>query len=357
MNTLEVVEVSKRFGRSVALEKVSFEVAKAEIVALLGPSGCGKTTTLRLVAGFDSPDGGAIRIDGADVVGRRPYERNFGMVFQDYALFPHRTVRENLAYGLRHRGCPGGNVAGRIADMLELVRLGNLGDRYPDQLSGGQKQRIALARALAPSPSILLLDEPLSALDAAIRVALRAELRELLKAVSTTTLIVTHDQEEAMAIADRVVVMDHGAVVQQGVPLDVYRRPNCRFVADFFGSCNWLRGTVHAAADGGGSPVVSLAGGQRLQLAGRQPAGEVDVGIRPERIRIATGPIGGNGRIASELRARAIEVSDFGSRLLLSADIGGGDSLQISTAHDHDLAVAVGTELRLAIDADDLILC
>jgi len=357
LNTLDVIGVSKTFGRSPVLSDVSFNVAHGEIVALLGPSGCGKTTTLRLVAGFESLDQGTIRIAGVDVVGRQPYERDFGMVFQDYALFPHRTVRQNLAYGLHHRGYAGGTQAGRIEEMLDLVRLGDLGERYPSQLSGGQKQRIALARALAPNPAILLLDEPLSALDATIRVALRSELRQLLKAVHTTTLIVTHDQEEAMAIADRVIVMHHGVVVQQGAPLDVYRRPQCRFVADFFGTCNWLRGTVQPSPNPNNTRIVGLRGGQSLQLTGPCPDGDVDVGIRPERIRIATGNGTNNDRTTNELQARVTDVSDFGSRLVLTTDVGGGESLQISTVHDRDLVIAVGMELRIVIDSDDLIIC
>ncbi|TIU44036.1 MAG: ABC transporter ATP-binding protein, partial [Mesorhizobium sp.] len=210
MNVLQLKNVTKKYGDLVAVDDVSLEIERGKVLSLLGPSGCGKTTTLRIIAGFTSPGDGTVEIAGQNVGHLKPYERNVGLLFQDYALFPHMTVAQNIGYGMRFRGTPKSEIPARVDKMLSLVRLATLGDRYPKQLSGGQQQRAALARALATDPQIVLLDEPLSALDAKLRLELRIELKEILSSVGATTIVVTHDQEEALSLGDEVVVMNAG---------------------------------------------------------------------------------------------------------------------------------------------------
>jgi ABC-type Fe3+/spermidine/putrescine transport system ATPase subunit len=241
---LELRNVSKRFGEAQAVHNISFSVAKGSILALLGPSGCGKTTTLRLIAGFETADSGKLLIEGEDVSRKRPYERNVGLLFQDYALFPHMSVAENVAYGLRFRGFNSRDAKARTEEMLALVRLTEYASRRPSGLSGGEQQRIALARALAINPRLMLLDEPLSALDAKLRQELRTEIKDILTRVGATTIIVTHDQEEALGIAERVIVMNQGVIVQEGSPAEVYLSPSNRFVAEFIGRSNLLKGEI-----------------------------------------------------------------------------------------------------------------
>lgn len=275
--------LSKRFGPVAAVDGVSLEVAPGEFVCVLGPSGCGKTTLLRLIAGFEAPSGGAIYYRGAPVHHLPPQERNFGIVFQSYALFPHMTVWDNVAFGLRVRRLPAVTVRARVAEMLALVGLEHAARLYPSQLSGGMQQRVALARALAVQPRVLLLDEPLSALDAKIRVRLRAEIRRIQRELGVTVLYVTHDQEEALSIADRLVVMWQGRVQQVGPPLEVYTRPATPFVADFVGTTNLLRAEV--GEDGGvrwGDVLLDVAGPPL-------PAGPVQLAVRPERLRLVDG--------------------------------------------------------------------
>ena len=244
MKVVELRNVTKRFGGLAAVDGVSLEVRRGQIVSLLGPSGCGKTTTLRLIAGFESPDEGTVLIGGMDVRGKRPYERNVGLLFQDYALFPHMTVEQNIAYGMRHRGIERSAIPGNTAEMLRLVKLDGFEKRWPNQLSGGQQQRVALARALATKPDVMLLDEPLSALDAKLRQELRIELKEILTSVGTTSIVVTHDQEEAMSMAEHVIVQNRGRIIQQGTPYDIYARPSNEFVAEFVGRSNAFRGRL-----------------------------------------------------------------------------------------------------------------
>lgn len=272
--------LTKHFGTLVAVDQVTLEVAAGEFVCVLGPSGCGKTTLLRLVAGFETPSEGAIYYRGAPVHHLPPQERNFGIVFQSYALFPHMTVWDNVAFGLRVRRLPAAEVRTRVAKMLELVGLEQAARLYPAQLSGGMQQRVALARALAIRPRVLLLDEPLSALDAKIRVRLRAEIRRIQRELGVTVLYVTHDQEEALSIADRLVVMWQGRVQQAGPPPEVYTRPVNSFVADFVGTTNLLQARVD---DRGvvwwGEVAVEVVGGSR-------GPGSVLLGVRPERLRL-----------------------------------------------------------------------
>jgi putative spermidine/putrescine transport system ATP-binding protein len=268
----------RTYGSTVAVDRVDLDVEQGELVALLGPSGCGKTTTLRMVAGFVAPTAGKVLIGGADVTASPPYARDTGMVFQGYALFPHMTVAENVGFGLEMRRVPKGERAGRVAEALRLVRLEGLGERRPAQLSGGQQQRVALARALVVNPGVFLLDEPLSNLDARLRAEVRVEIRALQQRLGLTTLFVTHDQEEALTMADRLVVMDRGRVRQIGTPEALYERPADLFVAGFLGRCNIFRGTVEA-------PGRFRAGG--IALPCEPGTGKRALVVRPERILIA----------------------------------------------------------------------
>lgn len=242
---LNINNLTKKFGEFIALDDVSISFEEHEFVCLLGPSGCGKTTLLRVIAGLTDFDEGEVLLKGASLVGVPARKRGFGIVFQSYSLFPNMTIAENIGYGLKIRGVPKDKVADRVKDLLETVKLPQLADRFPWQLSGGQQQRIALARAIAVDPSVLLLDEPLSALDAKVRTELRSEIRQLQRKLGIPTLMVTHDQEEALALADKIVCMNHGTVVQSGTPEELYLRPATRFVADFMGTSNLIdTGTV-----------------------------------------------------------------------------------------------------------------
>ena len=278
---LELRGLTKRFGAVTAVDELALTVEPGELLTLLGPSGCGKTTVLNLIAGFEAPDAGAVRIDTTDVAGLPPHRREVGMVFQDYALFPHLTVRENVAFPLRVRGVAGSEVRERVDAMLELVRLPGYGDRLPRQLSGGQQQRVALARALIFHPRVLLMDEPFGALDRALRETLRAELRDLQRALAITVVLVTHDQEEAMDLADRVAVMRDGRLQQVGPPRALYDRPANAFVAGFVGESNLLDGVVLSVE--GGEAVVETAGGQRLRARGPRTPSRPRAGAPPPR--------------------------------------------------------------------------
>ena len=283
MTSIRLRDLSKSFDGVDALQGVSLDVADGEFFTLVGPSGCGKTTTLRAIAGFESPDEGAVRFGETEMSGVPPEERDVGIVFQNYALFSHMTVGENVAYGLRFRDAPGGQSSDeRVAGLLELVDLPGFQDRNPDELSGGQRQRVALARALAPGPDVLLLDEPMSALDARLRQDLRTQVKRIQSELGITTVYVTHDQEEALAVSDRVAVMSEGRVEQVGTPEEVYRRPNTRFVAEFLGDNNVFAGEVE-----GDSVWV---GGTPFRLSGLDaPDGsEVVFCVRPEKL--ACGP-------------------------------------------------------------------
>jgi len=269
--------VRKRYGEVVALDGVDLEIRRGEFFSLLGPSGCGKTTLLRLLAGFETPDAGRVLIGGKDMAGVPPYERSVNTVFQNYALFPHMTVAGNIAFGLRMKGLPQGEIRKKVAWALELVDLLGLEGRYPRELSGGQKQRVALARALVLEPQVLLLDEPLSALDLKLRQELRVELMQLQRRLGTTFVFVTHDQEEALVMSDRIAVMRAGRVEQVGLPDEVYERPKNRFVADFLGRSNFLPARPHPL--GAETPLGPL----RLKSPLEREALLV---IRPEKIRL-----------------------------------------------------------------------
>jgi putative spermidine/putrescine transport system ATP-binding protein len=289
MARLVLDHVSKRYGDFHAVREVSLDVAEGEFVVLLGPSGCGKTTTLRMIAGFITPTAGHVQLGERDVTALPPWKRNAGLVFQSYALFPHLSVSQNVAFGLEMRKLGKADIAARVAEALKLVRLETLGERLPRQLSGGQQQRVALARALAIRPDVLLLDEPLSNLDAKLRQEVRVEIRELQRQLGLTTVMVTHDQEEALTMADRLVVMNEGAVRQIGSQRDLYERPADRFVAGFVGRGTFLAGQVEATGR------FRTEGGLLLRCAdGADGAGGACVlALRPERLEIATAPLSG----------------------------------------------------------------
>ena len=279
---LELVRLGKTYGDAVAVEDATLSVAGGELVALLGPSGCGKTTTLRMVAGFVAPSAGRIELGGRDITNAPANRRDIGMVFQSYALFPHMTVRRNVEFGLRCHRIGEADIKRRVDAVLELAGLGALAARYPRQLSGGQQQRVALARVLVLRPKLLLFDEPLSNLDARLRVQMRSEIRQLQKSLSVTALFVTHDQDEASAIADRIVVMNRGRVEQVGTPSEIYQDPATRFVADFIGTANVLEAVV---AERQGDCCTVRANGFSFRLRGAFVAGQRGaLSVRPERI-------------------------------------------------------------------------
>jgi len=300
---VSVEGVGKRFGDVVALREVSLAVAPGELLTLLGPSGCGKTTFLRLLAGFETPDAGRILISGKDVAGLPPYRRPVNTVFQHYALFPHRTVAGNVAFGLEQSRTPRAEVPDRVAKALDLVRLPGYGDRRIDQLSGGQKQRVALARALVLEPEVLLLDEPMSALDPKLRKEMQVEVKNLQERLQTTFVFVTHDQDEALVMSDRVAVMNAGRIEQVGTPDGLYERPRTRFVADFLGVRNLLECTVRDRGDG--RVLLETRGGLRLHAEddGGYGEGAFWVGLRAERMSLADAafPDALSGTIEDEL--------------------------------------------------------
>ncbi len=277
---ISIQNLHKQFGHFTALDHISLDIQAGELVCLLGPSGCGKTTLLRCIAGLESSDEGQIIMAGRNITHFAPQQRDYGILFQSYALFPNLTVAQNIAYGLSRRRRTEPAVKGRVMEMLDLVGLSGSQHKYPAQLSGGQQQRVALARALAPSPSLLLLDEPMSALDAQVRERLRQELRELQRKLAITTLMVTHDQEEAMVMADRIAVMHAGSLMQYGTPQELYRQPNNAFVAGFIGDANWLTYQHHR------SPTTVLVGDAPLQVHTPVPHAQGKLFIRPESIRV-----------------------------------------------------------------------
>lgn len=311
MGSVNVEQVTKRYGSVTAVDQISFLVREGEFVSLLGPSGCGKTTTLRIIAGLTRPDGGVVEISGRNVNDVPAYQRNIGMVFQDYALFPHMIVAENIAFGLRMRGVAVAQIRDRVRRALELVQLPGLEDRYPRQLSGGQQQRVAVARGLAIEPAVFLLDEPLSNLDLKLRMQMRLELRQLQRKLGITTVFVTHDQGEALNLSDRVIVMDAGRIVQSGSPVEIYEQPRTRFVAEFIGESNFFEGEVVDARNS--RAVVRTPAGLLLQSAASasMARGErVLVVVRPERIRVVRD---GEGTAANNVRGRIEHISYSGA--------------------------------------------
>ncbi len=298
--------VTKRFGETVAIDGLSLDIYEGEFFCLLGPSGCGKSTLMRMLAGFEEPSAGRVWLGDDDLAGVPPYRRPVNMMFQSYALFPHMSVEKNIAYGLRQEGMARDAIAARVAEMLKLVQMERFASRRPDQLSGGQRQRVALARSLAKRPKVLLLDEPLGALDKKLREETQFELMDIQIELGTTFIVVTHDQEEAMTMADRIAVMDHGRVVQVATPGEIYEQPATRFVAEFVGDINVFEAKVEGTGEGG--PVALRAQAGALALRVEDPGGalvpgqEVAVAVRPEKMRIARErPEAGENAIPGEI--------------------------------------------------------
>ena len=357
MAYVELQQLRREFGDVVALDGIDLGLEEGEFVSFLGPSGCGKTTALRLVAGFDRPDSGRVVVEGKDITRVPPNRRGMGMVFQAYSLFPNMTAERNVEFGLKIRGTSRSERAGKVAELLELVGLANAAKRYPHQLSGGMQQRVALARALAIEPRVLLLDEPLSALDAKVRVTLREEIRRIQTRLGITTIYVTHDQEEALSISDRVAVLSHGRIEQVGSPSEIYASPATPFVAEFVGTMNRLEGTVVdgdlGEIDHGGVKLVVDA------ARGRRQGERVLVLVRPELLELSTnGAAGGENTLAGEIVTHTflgpvtrVKVTGPGAELIADVPTARAEALPIGervTAH----VPAAGTRL-LTLDGED----
>ncbi|MCL2900079.1 ABC transporter ATP-binding protein [Brenneria tiliae] len=355
MSWLYLEDIERRFAEHVALDGVSLQIEQGEFFSLLGPSGCGKTTLLNIIAGFLAPSRGAVLLGGRDITPLPPYQRAIGMVFQNYALFPHLSVFDNVAYGLKVKKLPRKAIADRVKQVLELVRLEALGGRMPHQLSGGQQQRVAIARALAIEPQVLLLDEPLSNLDAKLRKEMQDELRALQRRVGITTILVTHDQEEALALSDRIGILGQGRLQQVGTPLALYRQPANRFVAEFIGQANLF--DVHAAGGEGDFAAQRhfSAADRPLRLRVKQTPADAPSGLmlRPERIRITTEP---SAEAVNQTPAILREASYTGAVMRLRLALpGGGELLAHSADGQFDAIPAPGTPFTLSWRSDDVI--
>ena len=346
---LSIQHIRKSYGPTTVVQDFNLDVGVGEFVSFLGPSGCGKTTVLRMVAGFEEPTSGSIVVGGKDITRLKPNQRNVGMVFQAYALFPNLTVAQNIGFGLRVAGVAKADSDKRVAEMLNLIKLPQFGDRYPYQLSGGQQQRVALARAIAPKPKLLLLDEPLSALDAKVRVSLREEIRAIQKELGITTVFVTHDQEEALSISDRIVVMYGGKAEQVGTPFEIYNRPATKFVANFVGTLNVLEGTVTDASAGKvrvGANEVTLKG----KLNGSKAGDTLSLALRPEAISLGRQP----GRDAT-LGGQISEVSFLGSVIRVRVGLG-KDAVSLDTFNSPaSPPPTVGENAEISFSPDDVL--
>jgi iron(III) transport system ATP-binding protein len=347
---LRVRSLTKRFGTFTALDAISLDILPGEFVCFLGPSGCGKTTLLRAIAGLDPQDSGTIELAGRDVSRLPPAARDFGIVFQSYALFPNLTVAANVGYGLVNRKRPRAEIDARVAELLGLVGLRDQGTKYPVQLSGGQQQRVALARALATSPGLLLLDEPLSALDARVRLRLRDEIKTLQRRLGVTTVMVTHDQEEALAMADRIVVMNHGVIEQVGAPVDIYRKPASAFVADFVGTMTFLDAEVTGPERLRFGSIELACPEAKLFVSGTP----VRIGLRPEEVRVRNL----DGATPNRLAARVALLDFLGSfcRAQLEPEVAPGTTIlaDFSLNLMRDLGVAEGQTLTIALPPESL---
>jgi putative spermidine/putrescine transport system ATP-binding protein len=332
MPFLEINHLQKRFAQFTAVEDFNLKANEGEFISFLGPSGCGKTTTLRMVAGFEHPTGGEIIINGSDISRLPANKRNIGMVFQSYALFPNMTVRDNIGFGLRIARQPANVILKRVDEMLGIIHMAEFAHRFPHELSGGQQQRVALARALAIQPQILLLDEPLSALDAKIRISLRQEIRSIQRKLGITTIYVTHDQEEALSISDRIVVMNKGHIEQIGRPVDIYNAPRTRFVASFVGTLNVLEATVN-------SPTELLLDNYPIRvnklLADEQIGHAVTLALRPESVRMSVN--GGADPNTNQLPGHIEEVSFLGSVVRIRVRLN-EQSINLDTFNTPELA-------------------
>jgi len=348
---VEVDRVTKSFGDFKAVDDVSLKIYKGEIFCLLGASGCGKTTLLRMLGGFETPSAGRIFIDGEDMTGVPPYERPVNMMFQSYALFPHMTVEQNVAFGLKQDGVPKAEIADRVATMLELVKLGGLGKRKPHQLSGGQKQRVALARSLVKRPKLLLLDEPLGALDKKLREHTQFELVSLQDKLGVTFIVVTHDQEEAMTLASRIGVMNHGEIVQAGTPSEIYEFPGSKFVADFVGSVNIFEGKliedepehVRIASDELGATIYVSHG------ISAPPEAIVWAAIRPEKVFMSTAPPEGGDNV---VRGAVQDIAYLGDLSIYLVKLATGKVVRVTQPNTSRHAEAITWDQQVYLSWD-----
>jgi spermidine/putrescine ABC transporter ATP-binding subunit len=351
MSTVAVTDAVKKYDAVAALDGVTMTFHDGEFFGLLGPSGSGKTTLLRAIAGFVTLDRGQVLIDGQDVGGVAVHARNIGMMFQNYALFPHMSVAENVAFGLEGRGRPREEVAQRVKEALAMVRLGGLEQRKPKQLSGGQQQRVALARALVTRPKVLLLDEPLGALDKHLRQEMQVELRRIQRQVGITTIFVTHDQEEALTLSDRIAIFDSGRIIQEGAPMAVYERPVTKFAAGFLGEANFLQGRVTAVDAGDLARIALDIGGEAsCRISGGQVGQTVLLALRPEKITLATGSQAG----LNAVRGKVLDVVFSGNSTTYRIAVGE----QVMILFKQNLAqgtVAAGTEVVLSWSPDHLV--
>jgi iron(III) transport system ATP-binding protein len=355
MTRVRVEGITKRFGDTAAINGVSLDVRPGELFTLVGPSGCGKTTLLRIIAGLLEQDAGHILFNEDRMDDVPPYLRNIGVVFQNYAIFPHLTVGDNIAYGLKARRVPADRIAVKVAEAARLVQLEGLVERMPAQLSGGQQQRVVLARALTIEPRLLLMDEPLSNLDAKLRVQIRSLIRQLQRELRITTIYVTHDQEEALAISDTIAVMDRGRVLQIGRPWELYLTPASRFVADFIGTMNVLRGVVVGPGPEPGEVAVAMEFGERWRVRATGGAGRpVSVGVRPESLHLAPGSNADTGW--QSLTGTVVEVVYLGSTVRYQLQVGKGVQV-IAEIHNPDFSAmhAVGERLTLWTAAGRLV--
>jgi putative spermidine/putrescine transport system ATP-binding protein len=351
--TVEFRGLVKRFGHVLAVDRLDLAVESGEFLTILGPSGSGKTTVLKILAGFETPSSGQVALDGEDVAWMPPADRNIGMVFQNYALFPHMSVSENIGYGLKMRGWPHDARRDRVAEMLDLVRLEGMGARQPRQLSGGQQQRVALARALAFGPRVLLMDEPLGALDKALRLEMGEEIRRIHRETATTVIYVTHDQEEALALSDHVAIMRQGRLVGHGTPRALYRRPPSEFVATFFGGCNIFPVTGVETRDG--DHHVRFAAGTARIPAGDTPLPPAPavLAVHPPDVRIAAD--GSDESCGLEVRARVREVLFMGDSTQITCDVAESDKVVVRERSRLATQLRSGDEVTLVADADDLV--
>ncbi len=353
MSTVTLEHVTKSYGDFRAVDGVDLAVHDGEFLTLLGPSGCGKTTILRMIAGLIEPSAGTIRIGNADVTRLPPQRRALGMVFQDYALFPHMTIAENIAFGMVERGMKRDKIRARVTELLDMIRLPDAGARYPSQISGGQQQRVALARAVAVRPQVLLMDEPLGALDLKLREAIQVELRNFQRALSITTIYVTHDQVEAMTLSDRIAVLNRGRIEQLDTPASIYEAPQTRFVAGFVGKINFFEGEAASSADG----YALVRWGDRLLRVpardGNGSGGRVVLAVRPEHLSLSSAPQ--DGADTNQLTGTVAQLVYSGNLVQVLVDLPTGESVT-AEARPAECSLTPGTEVTLCWRARDGVL-